>query len=92
MIYHFGEAALARRGARHRGRRRDTPSRTTGSWRASCGARGRSRRIDPATRTFQAIRIWVNGELSLDPSCALCSRLGRRAVRGGDVSLLETGP
>ena len=55
------DRARARRRARHDGRW------TTGQVadivrRASRGRRG-YQRIDPATRTFQALRIWVNREL-----------------------------
>ena len=46
--------------------RRDEPIATTGQLarlvRRAVPARG-YQRIDPATRTFQALRIWVNGEL-----------------------------
>ncbi len=43
--------------------------------------RGRWQRIDPATRTFQALRIWVNGELDgLDSFVAVaCGRLAAGA-------------
>ncbi|MGH9163404.1 MAG: 16S rRNA (cytosine(1402)-N(4))-methyltransferase RsmH [Vicinamibacteraceae bacterium] len=66
VIYRYGEERYSRRiaraivAARARG-----PIETTGELaaivrRAIPGARGR---IDPATRTFQAVRIWVNREL-----------------------------
>ena len=67
MIYEFGEERHARRIARaivEAGRR--SPIVTTGQLaevvRRAIPRKGYSR-IDPATRTFQAIRIWVNREL-----------------------------
>ena len=67
VIYEYGEDRHARRIARaivdSRGR---TPITTTGQLadvvRRAIPRRGYSR-IDPATRTFQAIRIWLNREL-----------------------------
>ena len=64
VIFQFGEERHSRRIARtlvaHR------PIRTTGELaslvRRAVPTRG-WQRIDPATRTFQALRIWVNGEL-----------------------------
>jgi len=65
VIYRFGEERRSRAVARAIvAARRDAPIRTTARL-AGIVRRvvGRSGRIDPATRTFQAIRIWVNGEL-----------------------------
>ena len=67
VIYEFGEERHARRIARAivetRGRTAvDTTGRLADVVRRAVPKRGYSR-IDPATRTFQAIRIWVNREL-----------------------------
>ncbi|MDP1571904.1 MAG: 16S rRNA (cytosine(1402)-N(4))-methyltransferase RsmH [Vicinamibacterales bacterium] len=67
VIYRFGEERHSRRVARAIVRARaDHPLRTTGELaslvRRAVPTRG-WQRIDPATRTFQALRIWVNGEL-----------------------------
>ena len=67
VIYRFGEERLSRRIARKIVQARgDRPILTTSELAELCrrayGPRGRSR-IDPATRTFQALRIAVNGEL-----------------------------
>jgi 16S rRNA (cytosine1402-N4)-methyltransferase len=67
VIYEFGEERHARRVARAiveagRTRRIDTTGRLAEVVRRAIPRRGYTR-IDPATRTFQAIRIWVNREL-----------------------------
>ena len=65
VIYRYGEERRSRAVARAIvAARRAAPIRTTAQL-ASIVRRvvGRSGRIDPATRTFQALRIWVNGEL-----------------------------
>lgn len=66
-IFQLGEDRYARRIARAIvGVRGSAPIRTTAQLAAIVrrAARGPSRqRIDPATRTFQALRIWVNREL-----------------------------
>ena len=67
VIYRFGEERHSRRIARALVRARETqPLRTTGQVadivRRAARVKGYSR-IDPATRTFQALRIWVNREL-----------------------------
>jgi 16S rRNA (cytosine1402-N4)-methyltransferase len=67
VIYEFGEERHARRVARAiLAARREQPIETTGRL-ADVVRRAIPRkgyvRIDPATRTFQAIRIWVNREL-----------------------------
>ena len=66
VIFRFGEERHARRIARAIVRARATqPIETTTALahvvRRAIG--GGWQRIDPATRTFQALRIWVNGEL-----------------------------
>jgi 16S rRNA (cytosine1402-N4)-methyltransferase len=67
VIFQFGEERHARRVARAivRARDRQPLTRTTelaSVVRSAAGGRG-WQRIDPATRTFQALRIWVNREL-----------------------------
>ncbi len=67
VIYQYGEERFARRIARAVvAAERRSPIGTTGELaavvRRAIPRRGYTR-IDPATRTFQALRIWVNGEL-----------------------------
>ncbi|MGI8672587.1 MAG: 16S rRNA (cytosine(1402)-N(4))-methyltransferase RsmH [Luteitalea sp.] len=67
VIYRFGEERFSRRIARGIVRARALgPLQTTAQLatlvRRAIPSRG-WQRIDPATRTFQALRIWVNGEL-----------------------------
>jgi 16S rRNA (cytosine1402-N4)-methyltransferase len=67
VIYQYGDERFSRRIARAIVQtRRTAPLTTTGQLaqivRRAVPGRGR-RRIDPATRTFQALRIWVNREL-----------------------------
>lgn len=69
LIYEYGEERLSRRIARKIvDRRRQQPIRTAAELASlvrSCYPRPKGRpRIDPATRTFQALRIAVNEELS----------------------------
>jgi 16S rRNA (cytosine1402-N4)-methyltransferase len=66
-IYQYGEERFSRRIARAIvSARREAPIATTGRLaaivRRAVPTRG-YQRIDPATRTFQALRIWVNREL-----------------------------
>ncbi len=79
VIYRYGEERRSRAVARAIvAARREAPIRTTAQL-AGIVRRvvRRSGRIDPATRTFQALRIWVNGELEgLDTFLrAACARL-----------------
>jgi 16S rRNA (cytosine1402-N4)-methyltransferase len=67
-IFAFGEERFSRRIARALvAARRESPVATTGRLaaivRRAVPHRGGHMRIDPATRTFQALRIWVNREL-----------------------------
>ncbi len=67
VIFQYGEERFSRRIARAIVRARETgPIATTGQLaaivRRAIPTRG-WQRIDPATRTFQALRIWVNREL-----------------------------
>ncbi len=67
VIYEFGEERHSRRIARSIVRARDDGSLATttelaAAVRRAIRYRGHTR-IDPATRTFQALRIWVNREL-----------------------------
>jgi 16S rRNA (cytosine1402-N4)-methyltransferase len=87
-IYAYGEERFSRRIARALvAARREAPIETTGRLasivRRAVPVRGYAR-IDPATRTFQALRIWVNRELEgLDrflEAAAKRLRLGARLV------------
>jgi 16S rRNA (cytosine1402-N4)-methyltransferase len=67
VIYRFGEERKSRRVARAIVAARDeapieTTARLASIVRRAAGGGG-YQRIDPATRTFQALRIWVNREL-----------------------------
>jgi 16S rRNA (cytosine1402-N4)-methyltransferase len=68
LIYQLGEERFSRRIAKTIVETRQTaPIRTADELAQlvrSCVPRSRGHRIDPATRTFQALRIAVNGELS----------------------------
>jgi 16S rRNA (cytosine1402-N4)-methyltransferase len=88
-IYQFGEERFSRRIARALVEaRRESPIDTTGRLativRRAIPHRGGHVRIDPATKTFQALRIWVNRELDgLDrfvESAARRLRAGARLV------------
>ncbi|MDE3154994.1 MAG: 16S rRNA (cytosine(1402)-N(4))-methyltransferase RsmH [Acidobacteriota bacterium] len=85
VIFQYGEERFSRRIARaivEAGRR--APIATTGELaaivRRAVPHRGRPR-IDPATRTFQALRIWVNGEL--DRLDRFLGTTARRLQSGG---------
>ena len=86
LIYLYGEERFSRRIARKLvERRRTEPIRQADQLARlvrSCVPRSRGHRIDPATRTFQALRIAVNDELgSLDRALARlpdCLRPGGR--------------
>ena len=87
-IYAYGEERFSRRIARALvAARREAPIETTGRLasivRRAVPTRG-YQRIDPATRTFQALRIWVNRELEgLDTfleAAARRLRVGARLV------------
>jgi 16S rRNA (cytosine1402-N4)-methyltransferase len=88
VIYQFGEERHARRIARAivTARARQPLARTAdlaSVVRRAAGG-GTWQRIDPATRTFQALRIWINGELDgLDAflrSTVATLRVGGRIV------------
>jgi len=90
LIYEFGEERHSRRIARAIvAAREQAPLDTTGRLadivRRAIPRKGYSR-IDPATRTFQAIRIWVNGELEgLD---AFLADVARRLAMNGRLAVI----
>lgn len=92
LIYRLGEERLSRRIAQKIDEfRRREPIKTTGQLaqlvRQAYGPGGRRQRIDPATRTFMALRIAVNGELeSLEQLLADLPRLLRPGGKAGVIS------
>jgi 16S rRNA (cytosine1402-N4)-methyltransferase len=90
LIYEFGEERHSRRIARAivtaRGQRAiDTTGQLADIVRRAIPRKG-YQRIDPATRTFQAIRIWVNRELEgLDGFLAAAAR---RLTAGGRLAVI----
>jgi 16S rRNA (cytosine1402-N4)-methyltransferase len=97
VIYQFGEERRSRQVARaivnaRQQSRIETTARLAEIVRRAVAARG-WQRIDPATRTFQALRIWVNRELDgLDSFIgSAAARLQRGAVEdggGGRIALI----
>jgi 16S rRNA (cytosine1402-N4)-methyltransferase len=91
IIFEFGEERHSRRIARAIvDRRAREPIATTGQLaeivRRAVPTRG-WQRIDPATRTFQALRIWVNGEL--DGLDAFLRDVVNRLREGGRVVVIS---
>jgi 16S rRNA (cytosine1402-N4)-methyltransferase len=91
VIYEFGEERYARRIARAIVAARATaPIETTGRLaditRRAVPRRGYTR-IDPATRTFQAVRIWVNREL--DGLDLFLRDAAQRLAAGGRIAVLS---
>jgi len=90
LIYEFGEERHSRRIARAivaaRGQRAiDTTGQLADIVRRAIPRKG-YQRIDPATRTFQAIRIWTNRELEgLD---AFVAAAARRLAAGGRLAVI----
>ena len=90
VIFQFGEERHSRRIARAIVRRRDSARiESTGALaevvRRAVPTRG-YQRIDPATRTFQALRIWVNRELEgLD---AFLNDASRRLLAGARLAVI----
>ena len=90
VIFRFGEERYSRRVARAIvGARRQEPIQTTGRLaavvRRAVPHRGHQR-IDPATRTFQALRIWVNREL--DGLDAFVEAAGRRLLANARLAVI----
>ena len=92
LIYQLGEERLSRKIARKIGEaRRRNPIHSTGELadlvRRAYGGRGRQSRIDPATRTFMALRIAVNAEL--DALDELLLAVGRVINPGGRAGIIS---
>ena len=90
VIYRFGEERRSRQVARAIVKARESgPIRTTGRLaeivRHAVGART-WQRIDPATRTFQALRIWVNEEL--DGLAEFIGAAARRLSPAGRLAMI----
>jgi len=89
-VFQFGEERYSRRVARAIvNARRERPITTTGQLaaivRRAVPHRG-YQRIDPATRTFQGLRIWVNREL--DGVDAFLAAAARRLLHGARLAVI----
>ncbi len=93
IIHRFGEERGARRIARAIVRARDrAPIRRTGELAriVAATARGARGTVHPATRTFQAIRIWVNNELGEEGELGRGLVAAERLLRpGGRVAVIS---
>ncbi|MFP4143926.1 MAG: 16S rRNA (cytosine(1402)-N(4))-methyltransferase RsmH [Phycisphaeraceae bacterium] len=92
LIYRYGEERLSRRIARKIvERREESPIQTTAELaqivRQAYGPQARRSRIHPATRTFMALRIAVNGEL--DALDRLLSQLPALLRGGGRTAIIS---
>ena len=91
VIFRFGEERHSRRIARALVRaRQERPLTTTVQVADVVRRASRTRgyqRIDPATRTFQALRIWVNREL--DGLDAFLGSAARRLAAGGRLAVIS---
>ena len=91
VIYRFGEERKSRRVARAIVTAREREPITTTAQLAAIVRRAVAapgwQRIDPATRTFQALRIWVNGEL--DRLDEFIRRVAVRLAAGGRMVVIS---
>lgn len=91
VIYQYGEERFSRRIAKKIvEQRRSDPIRTASQLAElvrSCVPRSRGHSIDPATRTFQALRIAVNGEL--DALQTALKRLPDYLKPGGRLAIIS---
>ncbi len=91
LIYNYGEERFSRRIARKIVEaKHENPIRTSAQLAAlvrRCVPRSKNHSIDPATRTFQALRIAVNGELeSLESSL---NRLSQHVLPNGRIAIIS---
>lgn len=92
IIWKYGDERLSRRIARNivifRGKKPvETPMELNSIIKKSCYKSGGKYRIDPATRTFMALRIFVNNELESLRGCL--EKVGSVLKRDGVISVIS---